>query len=222
MPGPASPIGLAKRAVRDAERVVVLTGAGISTDSGIPDFRGPNGVWTKNPKAEKTSHIDHYVNDPEVRRIAWQQRLHHPGLVAEPNVGHRALVELAAARQAPRVAHPEHRRPPPGGGHRPGARRRGARDHARGRLPAVRRPGADGAGARPGPSRRGGPTVPELWRHPQVRDHLVRAGPRPRRPRSGRAGRARVPTSCSRWARRSPSIRSRASRSSPSAPARVW
>ena len=82
------------RWVDEAERVVVLTGAGISTDSGIPDFRGPNGVWTKNPKAERTSHIDHYVNDPEVRRISWQQRLHHPGLVAEPNVGHRALVEL--------------------------------------------------------------------------------------------------------------------------------
>jgi len=82
------------RWVDEAERVVVLTGAGVSTDSGIPDFRGPNGVWTKNPKAERTSHIDHYVNDPEVRRISWQQRLHHPGLVAEPNVGHRALVEL--------------------------------------------------------------------------------------------------------------------------------
>jgi NAD-dependent deacetylase len=40
-----------------AERVVVLTGAGISTDSGIPDFRGPQGVWTKNPKAEKLSDI---------------------------------------------------------------------------------------------------------------------------------------------------------------------
>ncbi len=82
------------RWVDEAERVVVLTGAGISTDSGIPDFRGPNGVWTKNPKAERTSHIDHYVNDPEVRRISWQQRLHHPGLAAEPNAGHRAIVAL--------------------------------------------------------------------------------------------------------------------------------
>src|SRR6476661_8048484 len=80
--------------VRSARGIVVLTGAGISTDSGIPDFRGPNGVWTKNPKAERTSHIDHYVSDPEVRRLSWQQRLHHPAWEAKPNAGHRAIVEL--------------------------------------------------------------------------------------------------------------------------------
>ena len=45
--------------VREARRIVVLTGAGISTDSGIPDFRGPNGVWTKNPQAEKTATLAH-------------------------------------------------------------------------------------------------------------------------------------------------------------------
>lgn len=81
-----------------AERVVVLTGAGISTDSGIPDFRGPNGVWTKDPKAERTSHIDHYVGDPEVRRLSWQQRLRHPAWTAGPNAAHRALVELERRR----------------------------------------------------------------------------------------------------------------------------
>jgi NAD-dependent deacetylase len=77
-----------------ANRVVVLTGAGISTESGIPDFRGPQGVWTKNPKAEKLSNIHAYMSDPEVRRLAWQSRIEHPAWSARPNAGHRALVDL--------------------------------------------------------------------------------------------------------------------------------
>jgi len=80
--------------IEKAERVVVLTGAGISTDSGIPDFRGPQGLWTKNPKAEKLSDIRYYMSDPEVRRLAWQSRLEHPTWTAKPNAGHHALVEL--------------------------------------------------------------------------------------------------------------------------------
>lgn len=77
-----------------ARRVVVLTGAGISTDSGIPDFRGPQGVWTKNPKAERMSSLSHYLNDPEVRQLSWQSRLANPAWEAQPNDGHRALVDL--------------------------------------------------------------------------------------------------------------------------------
>jgi NAD-dependent deacetylase len=77
-----------------AERVVVLTGAGISTDSGIPDFRGPKGLWTRNPAAEKMSDIRYYVADGEVRKAAWQARLEHAAWTAQPNAGHRALVEL--------------------------------------------------------------------------------------------------------------------------------
>jgi NAD-dependent protein deacetylase/lipoamidase len=80
--------------VERARRVVVLTGAGISTDSGIPDFRGPEGVWTKNPDAERRATIDVYVGDPEVRRQSWQSRLSSTLLDAEPNAGHRALVDL--------------------------------------------------------------------------------------------------------------------------------
>ena len=77
-----------------AKSVAVLTGAGISTDSGIPDFRGPNGVWTKNPGAEKRSTIDHYLADPQVRRDAWRIRVESEMFSASPNDGHRALVEL--------------------------------------------------------------------------------------------------------------------------------
>jgi NAD-dependent deacetylase len=80
--------------VTAASRIVALTGAGISTESGIPDFRGPQGVWTKNPKAERLSNIQHYMSDPEVRKLAWQSRLDHPAWHAVPNAGHRALVEL--------------------------------------------------------------------------------------------------------------------------------
>ena len=80
--------------VRAAASVVVLTGAGISTESGIPDFRGPQGVWTKDPRAEKLSHITHYMADPEIRKLAWRTRLEHPAWTVAPNAGHLALARL--------------------------------------------------------------------------------------------------------------------------------
>jgi NAD-dependent deacetylase len=80
--------------IRAAEAIVILTGAGISTESGIPDFRGPNGVWTKNPEAEKTATLDYYVSDPEIRRKAWQNRLRSEIWQAQPNAGHRAVAAL--------------------------------------------------------------------------------------------------------------------------------
>ena len=80
--------------VDQAARVVVLTGAGISTESGIPDFRGPQGLWTKNPQAEKLSNIHSYMADPEVRKESWKARLEHPAWNAKPNAGHLALAAL--------------------------------------------------------------------------------------------------------------------------------
>jgi NAD-dependent deacetylase len=83
-----------RRWVHEAERVVVLTGAGISTDSGIPDFRGPQGVWTKNPMAEKLSNIHDYMADTEVRKASWKARMDHTAWDAKPNPGHLALADL--------------------------------------------------------------------------------------------------------------------------------
>ncbi|MDE0801921.1 MAG: Sir2 family NAD-dependent protein deacetylase [Acidimicrobiales bacterium] len=90
----ADVIAQGRELFQDAERVVVLTGAGISTDSGIPDFRGPQGLWTKNPEAEKQATLSYYVSDPEIRKRAWQWRLQTASDTFEPNAGHRALVAL--------------------------------------------------------------------------------------------------------------------------------
>jgi NAD-dependent deacetylase len=87
-------LAAARRWLLDAQRIVVLTGAGISTDSGIPDFRGPQGVWTKNPEAERLATIDVYMSEPDARKRAWQNRVASPAWDARPNAGHLALVDL--------------------------------------------------------------------------------------------------------------------------------
>src|SRR6266545_8339634 len=88
---PNQEIAQARQWLADARQIVVLTGAGISTESGIPDFRGPDGVWTRNPGAERTATLSHYMAEPETRRRAWRNRLDHAAWTAQPNAGHRAL-----------------------------------------------------------------------------------------------------------------------------------
>jgi NAD-dependent deacetylase len=100
-PDEADPVQVekARLMIGHAERVVVLTGAGISTDSRIPDFRGPQGVWTKNPGAEKQATLQNYIAEPEVRRTSWRNRLDSPVWGAEPNPGHYALLRLEQQRK---------------------------------------------------------------------------------------------------------------------------
>lgn len=87
-------IGRVAELLRGASNVMVLTGAGISTESGIPDFRGPQGVWTRNPEAEKRATLQHYLANRDARVASWQNRLDSPMFEAQPNAGHRALAEL--------------------------------------------------------------------------------------------------------------------------------
>lgn len=86
--------GVAHDLVGSARRVLALTGAGLSTASGIPDFRGPQGRWTLDPDAERVSTLEYYLHDEAVRRKAWRVRADSPARTAHPNSGHRALVEL--------------------------------------------------------------------------------------------------------------------------------
>ncbi|MFF3412688.1 NAD-dependent deacetylase [Streptomyces sp. NPDC002742] len=74
--------------------VAILSGAGVSTDSGIPDYRGPNGLWQRDPEAEKLVTYEYYMGDPEIRRRAWLMQRKTQELRAEPNAAHRAVTEL--------------------------------------------------------------------------------------------------------------------------------
>ncbi|NGO08871.1 NAD-dependent deacetylase [Streptomyces sp. HC44] len=78
----------------DKPLVAILSGAGISTDSGIPDYRGPNGLWQRDPEAQKLVTYEYYMGDPEIRRRSWQMRRKNRTLLAEPNAAHRAVADL--------------------------------------------------------------------------------------------------------------------------------
>ena len=84
----------ARELLATAARITVLTGAGVSTASGIPDFRGPNGMWTANPKAARMFDIDAYIADRDLRVQAWRNRHEHPAWTARPNAAHHAVAEL--------------------------------------------------------------------------------------------------------------------------------
>jgi NAD-dependent deacetylase len=92
--GSAAQLRQVARWIREASRVVALTGAGVSTGSGIPDYRGPTGLWTRDPAKQALVTIGPYVGDPEVRREAWRMRAETPAHEVRPNVAHEALVEL--------------------------------------------------------------------------------------------------------------------------------
>ncbi|AQP50851.1 SIR2 family NAD-dependent protein deacylase [Tessaracoccus flavescens] len=80
----------------EARRIVILAGAGLSTAAGIPDFRGPEGLWTRDPYAELVSTLSWYLRDEDVRKSAWRRRSDPAVWAAKPTRAHRAITRLEA------------------------------------------------------------------------------------------------------------------------------
>ena len=161
--------------------VAVLSGAGISTDSGIPDYRGPGGLWRRDPEAEKLVTYDYYMGDPEIRRRSWQMRRQSRTLQAEPNAAHLAVVELERAGVPVRVITQN-----VDGLHQLAGMpaRKVLELHGTARefvCTECHARGPDGGRPRPGRGRGGRSAVSDVRRDPQVGDGDVRSAPRPGR-----------------------------------------
>jgi NAD-dependent deacetylase len=97
----ADDVATLSRMLREARRVVIFTGAGISTESGIPDFRSPSGIWTRMAPID----FQDFVSSREMRREAWRRRfaMEESFAQARPNAGHEAVAELVARGKASHV-----------------------------------------------------------------------------------------------------------------------
>lgn len=87
-------IKFAREMIDRNSKVAILTGAGVSTDSGLPDYRGPNGIWTKDPELELMSNLDNFMNDPEIRKRSWLRKVVGVTGNYQPNLSHYILANF--------------------------------------------------------------------------------------------------------------------------------
>ena len=161
--------------------VAILSGAGISTESGIPDYRGPNGLWRRDPEAEKLATYEYYMADPEIRRRSWQARRAIWAPRPEPNAAHRAIADLDRSGVPVRVITQNvdglHQR-----AGMPGRKVLELHGSTQERgVHRVRREDADAGRAGPARGGRAGPAVPGLRRDPEDGHGDVRRGTGPGR-----------------------------------------